>query len=193
MSKFKVCDDALCISPLDVDSVRVGSIYRVIHVHDGKHKAIAIKDDFGNELVCKQEFFSGVEQMNNENWKPKVGEPCDYGGVEGIPDHVGKELVIFTISTGVEQCDNIIKFKPIKTTAEIEQDRIIDKALNTLGHSRGDCTIVSILKQLYHANLLSDKQVKPLGYEEFEELYISTDYRPSLYKKLKPYTIQGGE
>lgn len=112
--------------------------------------------------------------MIDDKWKPKVGEKCifnDGDETQVLPIFVGEGLVVFKREHDEEElASTIYSFKPIKTSDEIEQVRLVDKALELLGHSRGDDAIVDVLDQLYRGKLLSDKQAEPLSYEDFKEI-----------------------
>ena len=135
---------------------------------------------------------------------PKVGEECLYSLGDSNTWHkcniifiVGTQGVVMESKTafeGVQFCGmGSVKFKPLKTPAEIEREKSVTKALEVLGYRYSDGSVLKILGDLYDAGMLWNQQVKPLSYDDFADLYVTEGYLPLLYKRLKPYIVQGGE
>jgi len=135
---------------------------------------------------------------------PKVGEECEYCN----PNRDNIYHRIFFIGydrdgdmvvqrkdglKGIKYKEQNLVFRPLKTPAEIKRSESIDNVVDVLGHDYNDDSVIKMLGDLYDAGMLGKKQVKPLSFDDFVDLYVGEGYLPSLYKRLKPYIIQGGE
>lgn len=63
-----------------------------------------------------------------------------------------------------------VEFRPLKTPEEVERERVVELAIETVIEETGGYLHTDNLKVLYDAGLLHDKKVKPLSYQDFIEL-----------------------
>jgi len=126
---------------------------------------------------------------------PKVGEECYVTHPKGNSNceilGISGGYVWFKVFNHI--CFSFLmtecEFKPIKTPTEIERDEAIEKLAGELGEL---CPSPEVVNKVIYLGYRK-QQVKPLSYDEFEEMYFNTSYPKKLYELLKPYTIQGGD
>ena len=85
-----------------------------------------------------------------------------------------------------------VKFKPAKTPAEIERDKLQSVIKNAMRLPTNN-TEETLSHEIYDAGYRK-QQVKPLSYEGFRSIIEGRNRLISeWYDELKPYTIQGGD
>lgn len=119
--------------------------------------------------------------MTNK-WKdglPPVGEECEASVLlNGCSVHKWVKAEILKVferecavyAPEIGQLKFSDQFRPLKTPDEIERERVVELAIETVIEETGGYPHTDNLKVLYDAGLLHDKKVKPLSYQDFIEL-----------------------
>jgi len=145
------------------------------------------------------------------NWKqgelPPVGEECyvlnsKFGNSDWekcVVRFKGNHIIVYDSESCSERTVHITdcQFKPIKTPAEIERDRVVglfvQQVADFYGNPKPSIGYEALGRKLYACGLLSDpeKRVKGIGFDEFSKAFYMETCLATYDKWVEEGYIQG--